>query len=92
VGKVLVSDQRCILTDDVIVVNALDSSVDLQFLAFQLRREVAAGAFLYEAKLFAERVREVDVDLSVKPDGSLDLEQQRSIASAVKRFDDHTRS
>jgi hypothetical protein len=59
VDKVLVIDQRYMPTDDVIVVNAVDSSVDLQFLAFQPRRAVAAGGFLSEAKLFAGRVRDV---------------------------------
>jgi type I restriction enzyme M protein len=56
-------------------------------LAVALRTAVYKGGFLYEAKLFATRVRELAVDIPVKDDGSFDVKQQQAIASAVRRFD-----
>jgi type I restriction enzyme M protein len=87
VGKVYVRDQACAITDDVIIIDVLDDSIDLDFLAIQLRSAVAAGGFLYEAKLFVARVKELTVSLPVRADGTLDIEHQRKIAAAVKRFD-----
>lgn len=87
VGKVYVRDQVCAITDDVIIIDVLDDLIDLDFMAIQLRSAVAAGGFLYEAKLFVARVKELTVSLPVKEDGTLDIEHQRKIAAAVKRFD-----
>jgi len=87
VGKVYVRDQICAITDDVIIIDVLDQLIDLDFLAVQLRSAVAAGGFLYEAKLFVARVKGLTVSLPIKSDGSLDLDHQRKIAAAVKRFD-----
>lgn len=87
VGKVYVRDQVCAITDDVIIIDVLSEDIDHDFLAFQLRSVVAAGGFLYEAKLFVARVKELQVELPVKPDGTFDLEQQKKIAMAAKRFD-----
>lgn len=87
VGKVYVRDERCVLTDDVIAVEILDLNIDPEFLALQLRSAVAAGGFLYEAKLFVGRVKELEVELPIREDGSFDVVQQRVIAAAIKRFD-----
>ncbi|AUH65247.1 restriction endonuclease subunit S [Paracoccus zhejiangensis] len=87
VGKVYVRDQVCAITDDVIIIDVLNDSIDLDFLAIQLRSAVAAGGYLYEAKLFVARVKELTVSLPIKQDGTLDIEHQRKIAAAVKRFD-----
>jgi len=87
VGKVFVREERCVMTDDVIVVNVLSPEIDLHYLAIQLRSAVAKGGYLYEAKLFQERVKDLEIDLPVSDDGTFDTEQQRVIASAVKRFD-----
>jgi hypothetical protein len=46
---------------------------------------VNAGRFIYEAKLFVGRVRELVVNLPVK-NGALDQERQAKIAAAIKRF------
>jgi len=87
VGRVYVRLDRCVLTDDVIAVEVLEPGIDLEFLAIQLRGAVAAGGFLYEAKLFTTRVRELIVEIPVQDDGSFDLGRQRTIAAAVRRFD-----
>ena len=44
------------------------------------------GGFLYEAKLFATRVKELEVEIPVSTNG-FDVKQQKAIASAVRRFD-----
>ncbi len=75
------------ITDDVIAVEALTDDVDLDYLAVALRSAIAAGGFVYEAKLFAKRVRELEVEIPVNGADAPDLARQRQISEAVKRFD-----
>lgn len=87
VGKVFVRQERCVLTDDVIAVEVLSPELDAEFVAAELRRAIAAGGFLYEAKLFQGRVSQLVVEVPVKPDGLFDLDQQKAISAATRRFD-----
>lgn len=87
VGMVFVRHNRCGITDDVIVVERQDISIDYEYLAVALRTAVYRGGFLYEAKLFTARVRGLEVDIPIKADGSFDEIQQQAIANAVRRFD-----
>ncbi|MFI7585382.1 class I SAM-dependent DNA methyltransferase [Kocuria sp. M1N1S27] len=88
VGKVFVRPPGCLLTDDVIAVQPVDpTQFDLDYLSVALQSAVTAGGFLYEAKLFATRVRELTIEVPVDDGGQFDVEQQRRIASARKRFD-----
>jgi type I restriction-modification system DNA methylase subunit len=87
VGKVFVRQERCVLTDDVIAVEVRHPDLDAEFLAAELLRAIASGGFLYEAKLFKGRVAQLEVEVPVKIDGGFDLEQQRAIAAATRRFD-----
>ena len=77
----------CVLTDDVIAVEVLEPTITPDFLAQQLRSAVAAGGYLYEAKLFVGRVKELEVELPINENGTFDLDQQTVIAAALKRFD-----
>ncbi|RRA50507.1 N-6 DNA methylase [Acidipila sp. EB88] len=86
VGKVYVRRDRCGITDDVIVVEIKDASIDLDYLAIALRAAVDRGGFLYEAKLFAKRVRELEVEIPASANG-FDIKQQVEISRAVRRFD-----
>lgn len=88
VGRVYVRRERCGITDDVIVVELkTPDKLDLDYVAVALQAAVDKGGFLYEAKLFTSRVKDLKIEVPVKPDGNFDVEQQRAIASAVKRFD-----
>lgn len=87
VGHVYVRRDKCALTDDVIAVEVNNPGIDLGYLAVALREAVDMGGFLYEAKLFATRVRELEVEIPVTPSGEFDTGQQQKIASAVHRFD-----
>ena len=87
VGRVYVRRDRCGITDDVIIVEVKDADIKHDYLAVALQAAVDKGGFIYEAKLFATRAKELEVDIPVKEDGSFDVEQQLAIASAVKRFD-----
>jgi len=80
VGKVYVRRDRCGITDDVIIVEVNHSEIDHDYLAVALRAAVDKGGFLYEAKLFATRVKELEVQIPVSH-GGFDLKQQRAIAS-----------
>lgn len=87
VGKVFVRQERCALTDDVIAVEVLSPELDADFIAAELRRAIAAGGFLYEAKLFQGRVSQLVVEVPMKVDDSFDLDQQKAISAATRRFD-----
>jgi hypothetical protein len=87
VGKVFVRPAGCLLTDDVIAVVPVDpGQFNLDYVSIALQNSVTAGGYLYEAKLFATRVKELEIKIPVRADGSFDLDQQALIASATKRF------
>jgi hypothetical protein len=56
-------------------------------MAAELRRSIDRGTFIYEAKLFLGRVMQLTASVPVKKDGSFDLDQQKPIAAATRRFD-----
>jgi len=88
VGKVFVRrEDQYAITDDVIGIEVLSDKIDLDYLAAELRRRIAGGNFIYEAKLFSGQARQLSAAIPVLPDGSFDLERQQTIAAAVKRFD-----
>lgn len=91
VGKVFVRRERCVVTDDVIVVEITGpeaaKQIDLDYFATALRAAVEKGGFIYEAKLFTKRVRELEVEVPMAADGTPDVVQQTKIATAVKRFE-----
>jgi type I restriction-modification system DNA methylase subunit len=87
VGKVFVRKDRCAITDDVIVVEVKHDAIDADYLAVALRAAVYKGGFLYEAKLFATRVKGLEVEIPISSEGGFDIAQQQAIASAVRRFD-----
>lgn len=87
VGRVFVRRERCVVTDDVIVVDVKDPDVDLDYLAIALRDAITRGNYLYEAKLFGSRVGQLSVELPADAAGRPDLARQRATASAVRRFD-----
>jgi len=87
VGKVYVRRDCCGITDDVIIVDVKHKEIDHDYLAVALRTAVYRGGFLYEAKLFATRVKGLEVEIPISKEGYFDLKQQQAIASAVRRFD-----
>jgi len=87
VGKVYLRKDTCVITDDVIAVECKQDGINLDFLAVALRTAVDKGGFLYEAKLFVRRVRELEVEIPINGQGDFDLQQQVDIASAIRRFD-----
>ena len=86
IGKVFVRSLDCGITDDVIAVSTKLPDVSIDYLSIALQDAVNAGRFIYEAKLFVGRVKELSVRLPVTG-SKLDLPRQDSIAAAVKRFD-----
>ncbi len=86
VGVVFVRKQPCVIHDDVTIVEINRPDIDIEYLATQLRSSVAEGNFEYEAKLYAGRMKDLTVVIPIK--GSrYDIEKQRKIADAYKRFD-----
>lgn len=87
VGKVFVRQEQCVLTDDVVAVEIKVPDIDAEYLAAELRRAIAAGGYLYEAKLFQGRVAQLEADIPISHDGSFDLPKQIEIAAATRRID-----
>lgn len=88
VGKVYARKEKCAITDDVIIVQSKNSHYDIDYLTVALTLAVDEGGFLYEAKLFAKRVKELSIQIPVTGAGNPDVPQQLLIASAVKRFNE----
>jgi type I restriction enzyme M protein len=85
VGATFVRRERCIIHDDVMVIEVLAADVDPEYLEIALRSAIAAGNYEYEAKLYS-RVQQLSVDIPWN--GTVfDLERQRQIAATIKRFD-----
>jgi len=85
IGRVFVRKGLCGITDDVIAVQPKSDEMLVDFLAIALQDSVNAGQFIYEAKLFVGRVKELMVRLPGS-NGSADVERQGKIAGAIKRF------
>ncbi|GGT45394.1 class I SAM-dependent DNA methyltransferase [Nonomuraea spiralis] len=61
--------------------------IDLGYLAVALGKTIAQGGYLYEAKLYTKRVRQLMIEVPINENGDPDLDRQRRIAAAVKRLD-----
>jgi type I restriction enzyme M protein len=87
VGTVFTRREKCMITDDLIAVEVLDSSIDPNYLAAELRRQIAAGGYSYEAKLFKGRVLQLKANIPIDSKGNFDLNAQVEMAAAQQRFD-----
>lgn len=86
VGAVFVRRDRCFIHDDVMVLEVLDESLDMNFLKYQLQNAIANGNFEYEAKLYS-RVKELSIEIPITTTGEFDIALQKEIANAYVRFD-----
>jgi hypothetical protein len=64
-----------------------EHDIDLEYLAVALAQTIAQGGYLYEAKLYTKRVRQLSISVPVGADGLPDLPRQRQIAAVAKRID-----
>jgi type I restriction enzyme M protein len=87
IGRVFVRDEKCAITDDVIIIEIKHPALDKEYVAVQLRQAIAEGNFIYEAKLFQGRVKELEIEIPIAEDGAVDVEQQGRISAAMSRFD-----
>lgn len=87
VGKVFLRPADCLLTDDVIAVHIAEGvNIDPEYLMVALQSAVTAGGFLYEAKLFSTRVKELSIEMPVDDNGEYDIDAQQRSAAASKRL------
>lgn len=86
IGRVYVRSDQCGITDDVIAIRPLLDGVSVEYLAIALQDAVNAGRFIYEAKLFVGRVKELEVAIPVDEHGEFSLEHQKLVAAAIRRF------
>lgn len=85
VGAVFVRSERCVIHDDVMILEVLRNDISLDFLMYQLEGAIAAGNFEYEAKLYG-RVKELSIKIPKLGDGGYDLDLQKKISAAIKRL------
>jgi hypothetical protein len=71
----------------VIAVDVNHPDIDIDYLAIALREAVERGGFLYEAKLFAARVRQLGVEIPITAKGDFDIVAQQKTAAVIRRFD-----
>lgn len=86
VGAVFVRRERCVIHDDVMVIEVLDGKIDLNFLKYQLQNAIEQGDYEYEAKLYS-RVKELCIEIPVTEMDEFDIQLQNKIANAYVRFD-----
>jgi len=85
VGATFVRKEKCIIHDDVMMIETKDCNIDLEYLRQKLRGAIAAGNYEYEAKLY-NRVKELSIEIPLSDTG-FDLGKQKKIAVALKKFD-----
>lgn len=85
VGAVFVRDERCVIHDDVMIIEVKRVDIDLEYLAYQLQESIASGNFEYEAKLY-NRVKELSVIMPLGSADVFDIKLQQDISSAIKKF------
>lgn len=85
VGAVFVRSERCVIHDDVMILEVQREDISLDFLMYQLEGAIAEGNFEYEAKLYG-RVKELSVKIPMLDDGGYDIELQKKISAAIKRL------
>jgi type I restriction-modification system DNA methylase subunit len=61
--------------------------VDLGYLAVALGQTITQGGYLYEAKLYTRRVKQLAIEVPIAEDGKPDINRQRQIAAVAKRLD-----
>lgn len=71
-GAVFVRRERCVMHDDVMVIEVLEDKIDLNFLKYQLQNAIEQGDFEYEAKLYS-RVKELCIEIPVTQEGEFDV-------------------
>ncbi|MDQ1850736.1 N-6 DNA methylase [Gemmobacter fulvus] len=88
VGAVFTRAERCLLTDDLIIVEPKHKDIDIGYLAIAIRKAVAGGGYGYEAKLFRGRVEQLTIDLPMLGNGEFDVEIQKDEAARYRRLED----
>lgn len=86
VGATFHRHEECIIHDDVMVVEVLSPSVDLDYLVFSLKAAIAEGDYEYEAKLYS-RVSKLSLQFPVDDHDRLDVDRQSLIAAAVRELE-----
>jgi type I restriction-modification system DNA methylase subunit len=86
VGAVFMRDEKCIIHDDVMIIDVIDKKINMEFVVHSLRASVAEGNYEYEAKLYS-RVKELKFDIPVDSKSRFDIKQQNIIAIAYKKFE-----
>lgn len=61
--------------------------IDIGYLCVALAQTIAEGGYVYEAKLYQTRVKQLTITVPVDDDGNPDIDRQRLIAASAKRLD-----
>ncbi|WP_061507281.1 N-6 DNA methylase, partial [Acetobacter malorum] len=88
VGAVFTRAERCMLTDDLIIVEPKHKDIDIGYLAIAIRKAIAGKGYGYEAKLFKGRVEQIIVHLPVLDGGKFDVSIQKAEAARYERLED----
>lgn len=86
VGAVFLRDEKCVIHDDVMVINVISDDLNKEYVVYALRSAIAEGNYEYEAKLY-NRVKEIEFDVPVGKAGNPDYTKQEKISSVYKKFE-----
>lgn len=86
VGFCFVRRDKCIIHDDVMIVEVLSDKLDIDYVEVALRKAIIGGNFEYEAKLY-NRVKDLEIEVPSNDMGEPDLARQISIAKTQKHLE-----
>jgi hypothetical protein len=86
VGHCFVRYDKCIIHDDVMIVEVLSDQLDLDYVEVALRKAIVAGNYEYEAKLY-NRVKDLEIEVPATESNEPDFARQVSIAKTQKHLE-----
>jgi type I restriction enzyme M protein len=86
VGFCFVRREKCIIHDDVMIVEVLSDKLYLDYVEIALQKVINAGNFEYEAKLY-NRVKDLKIEVPMNEAGEIDLPKQEEIANTQKHLE-----
>ena len=80
-------EEKYTVHDDVNIIKLTNSQLNPLYIVYAIRESVANARFKYNAKLYAGRLRTLNVRVPVDANGSFDIDQQALLSMRYERMD-----
>lgn len=77
-------ETKWFLHDDALAVEVIDGNLVPEYVRYALQHSIDVAKFEYTAKLYAERLKALDIEVPLNSDGNLDRNMQNKIAKAYE--------